>query len=247
MFNRTAFVTGGTRGIGKAISEDLAKDCKQVIAGYLSNDEAADTWIEKLQQRGINNVSLFKADVANPATTELIQKELLTKFGAIDILVNNAGITRNMLFETMSFSDWKQVLATNLDSLYIITKPIIDSMIKNGFGRIINISSVNGQKGQYNEVNYSTTKAGIRGFTKALAQELAQKGITVNTVSPGYINTELTETLPKELLETIISKVPVKRLGTPYEVARMVTFLANDDSGFITGADFSVNGGLHML
>ena len=246
MIGKIAFVTGGTRGIGCAISEELAKKCEHVIAGYLSNDGAANAWVNPLLKKGFQNISLFKADISLPETSQKINDEVIEKYGTIDILVNNAGITRNNLFDKMSFSEWKQVLSTNLDSLFIVTHPIIQLMIKNNYGRIINISSVNGQKGQYNEVNYSTTKAGIIGFTKALAQEVADKNITVNTVSPGYIDTELTETL-SPLINTIISRVPIGRLGTPFEIARIVAFLADDNSGFITGTNFSVNGGLYML
>lgn len=246
MTGRIAFVTGGTRGIGRAISEELAKKCKHVIAGYLSNDSAANAWINTLVKNGFQNISLFKADVSIPETSRKINDEIIRKYGTIDILVNNAGITRNILFDKMSYNEWKQVLSTNLDSLFIVTHPVIQMMIKNNFGRIINISSVNGQKGQYNEVNYSTTKAGMIGFTKALAQEVADKNITVNTVSPGYIDTELTKTLAPELINAITSRVPVGRLGTPFEIAQMVAFLADDNSGFITGANFSINGGLYM-
>jgi acetoacetyl-CoA reductase len=247
MKNKIAFVTGGTRGIGAAISQKLAKECKVVIAGYKENKESAIEWLKTLSAKhNISNISLFQANISSPEASQLIEERLLKKYGVIDVLVNNAGITRNGLFDAMLYSSWRDVVETNLDSLYIVTNPIIKSMKKNRFGRIINISSVNGQKGQCCEVNYSVTKAGIIGFTKALAQEVAEYNITVNTVSPGYIDTELTKTLNEKLIHSIIQSVPVKRLGTPYEVARMVAFLADDDSGFITGANFSVNGGLLM-
>src|SRR5690606_28992585 len=167
-------------------------------------------------------------------------------FGPIDVLVNNAGITRDGLFRKMTLDDWRAVIDTNLNSLFNVTKQVIDDMLERGWGRIINISSVNGQKGQFGQTNYSTAKAGIHGFTMALAQEVANKGITVNTVSPGYIGTDMVRAIRPDVLEKIVATIPVKRLGTPEEIASIVSWLASDESGFSTGADFSLNGGLHM-
>jgi acetoacetyl-CoA reductase len=170
----------------------------------------------------------------------------VAEVGPIDILVNNAGITRDGVFRKMSKDDWDAVMSTNLDSLFNVTRQVIDGMIERGWGRIISISSVNGQKGQFGQTNYSTAKAGIHGFTMALALEVANKGVTVNTVSPGYIATDMVKAIKPEVLEKIVATIPVKRLGTPEEVGAMVAFLASDDAGFATGADFSMNGGLHM-
>lgn len=246
MSGKVGLVTGGTRGIGRAISEMLASNiCGTVISLYKSDEEAAIKWMKSLPRVISEKITIFKLDVSSNEATEAIEK-LILMHGRIDVLINNAGITRNGPFLSCSKEMWDVVIDVNLSALHRITRPILKSMINNNYGRIINISSVNGQRGQANEVNYSTTKAGVIGFTKALAKEVAANNVTVNCVSPGYIQTELTDTLGQEEIENILSNVPIKRLGTPFEVARSIEFLAHEDAGFITGADISINGGLYM-
>jgi acetoacetyl-CoA reductase len=231
-------------GIGTAICQSLARAGHKVIAGCGPTRDH-QKWLEEQKALGFT----FYASVGNVSdwdSTVSAFEKTKAEHGAIDILVNNAGITRDGVFRKMSKSDWDAVIDTNLNSLFNVTKQVIDSMVEKGWGRIINISSVNGQKGQFGQVNYSTAKAGIHGFTMALAQEVAAKGVTVNTVSPGYIGTDMVRAIRPDVLEKIVATIPVKRLGTPEEIGSMVTWIASDDGGFATGADFSVNGGLHM-
>ena len=238
---RVAVVTGGTRGIGHAISTALKSQGYRVAASYAGNDTAA----QKFQAE--TGIPVYKWDVGDYASCEKGIKEIESALGPIDIVVNNAGITRDGMLHKMSKDDWDAVIRTNLDSIFNMTRPVIEGMRKRGFGRIINISSINGRKGQMGQANYSAAKAGVYGFTKALAQEGAFKGITVNTIAPGYINTEMVAAVPKEVLETkIIPQIPVGRLGTAEEIARVVTFLAADEAGFITGACIDANGGQYM-
>jgi len=192
------------------------------------------------------DIHASEGNVADWDSTRRAFEIARTEVGPIDILVNNAGITRDCTFQKMTNQQWHEVIETNLNSLFHVTKQVIDGMIERGWGRIINISSVNGQKGQFGQTNYSTAKAGIHGFTMALAQELAARGVTVNTVSPGYIGTDMVRSVKPERLEKIVSAIPVKRLGEPHEIASIVAWLASDESAFATGADFSLNGGLHM-
>lgn len=245
MNKKIAIVTGGTRGIGRAISLELAARGYLVYAGYATNTQAAQEWLQSLQRDEIHNVRLFQADVATSAVSQRIE-DIIAANGRVDILVNNAGITNHSAFDTMTYAQWQSVIAANVDSMFHVTQPVVRAMKNNKFGRIINISSVNGQKGQRGEVNYSMTKAAIIGFTKALAQEVAEFNITVNTVSPGYINTDLTDTLPGHEIEKILANVPVRRLGLPTEIAKSVAYLADESSGFITGANIAINGGLYM-
>jgi acetoacetyl-CoA reductase len=246
MKNKIALVTGGTRGIGQAICDALLEKGAFVVAGY-TNETNAQKWLATQKEKGFGNkVDIVKGDISNPEeVTPAIQK-MIEKHGRIDILVNNAGITRDTTFKRMTFHQWNEVITTNLGSMFNVSRPVVDSMLANGYGRIINISSVNAQKGQFGQVNYSAAKAGIHGFTKALAQEVATKNITVNTVSPGYVSTEMVTAIPEKVLNSIIASVPVKRLGSPEEIARLITFIADEQSGYITGADISINGGLHM-
>ena len=238
---RVAVVTGGTRGIGHAISTALKSQGYRVAASYAGNDTAA----QKFQAE--TGIPVYKWDVGDYAPCEKGLQEIESALGPIDIVVNNAGITRDGMLHKMSKDDWDAVIRTNLDSIFNMTRPVIEGMRKRGFGRIINISSINGRKGQMGQANYSAAKAGVYGFTKALAQEGAFKGITVNTIAPGYINTEMVAAVPKEVLETkIIPQIPVGRLGTAEEIARVVTFLAADEAGFITGACIDANGGQYM-
>ena len=238
--SRVAVVTGGTRGIGAAISKALKAAGYQVAATYHANDEAAEKF------KAETGVSVYKWNVSvyDDCVTGLakVEKDL----GPVDILVNNAGITRDGMFHKMAPDQWYTVINTNLNSLFNMTRPVIEGMRERGFGRIISISSVNGQKGQLGQTNYSAAKAGEIGFTKALALENASKGITVNTICPGYIATEMAKAMKKEALENVILQIPLRRLGEPEEVARCVLFLASDDAGFITGSTLSANGGQLM-
>ena len=238
---RTAVVTGGTRGIGEAISKALKTAGYKVAATYAGNDEAANKFKEE------TGISVYKFDVSNyeacTAGIAAIEKDL----GPVEILVNNAGITKDGLFHKMSLEQWNAVIGTNLNSLFNVTRPVINGMRDRGFGRIIVISSINGQKGQAGQCNYSASKAGDIGFVKALAQESASKGVTVNAIAPGYIATEMVKAVPQEILDkNIIPYIAVKRLGEPEEIARAVVFLASDDAGFITGSTLTVNGGQYM-
>lgn len=244
MNNKLAYVTGGMGGIGTSICQRLAKEGFTVVAGCGPSRDFKQ-WLDDQSALGY----VFHASVGNVSdwdstagAFERVKKDL----GPVDVLVNNAGITRDGMFRKMSQDDWRAVIDTNLNSLFNVTKQVIDDMVERKWGRIINISSVNGQKGQFGQTNYSTAKAGIHGFTMALAQEVASKGVTVNTISPGYIGTDMVRAIRPDVLEKIVGTIPVRRLGTPEEIGSMVAWLASNDSGFATGADFSINGGLHM-
>ncbi|MCA3212537.1 MAG: acetoacetyl-CoA reductase [Burkholderiales bacterium] len=242
--SKVAYVTGGMGGIGTAICQRLAKGGFKVIAGCGPSRDHAK-WLAEQQALGYT----FFASVGNVAdwdSTVAAFQKASAEHGPIDVLVNNAGITRDRMFLKMSREDWDAVIDTNLNSMFNVTKQVVPGMVEKGWGRIIQISSVNGEKGQAGQTNYSAAKAGMHGFTMALAQELAGKGITVNTVSPGYIGTEMVRAIKPEVLEKIVATIPVKRLGTPDEIGSIVAWLAGEDSGFTTGADFSCNGGLHM-
>ncbi len=238
---RTAVVTGGTRGIGAAVSRALKDAGYKVAATYAGNDTAATAF------RDETAVEVFKFDVGDfDACAEAVAK-IEASLGPIDILVNNAGITRDSALHKMSPDQWSAVIGTNLDSLFNMTRNVIAGMRERGFGRIVNISSINGQKGQFGQTNYSTSKAGVIGFTKALAQESAAKGITVNAIAPGYIGTEMVRAVPEDVLNAkILPLIPVGRLGEPEEVARCVAFLASEEAGFITGSTLTVNGGQYL-
>ena len=244
MSQKIAYVTGGMGGIGTSICRRLHAAGFKVIAGCGPSRDHAK-WLAEQKADGFT----FYASVGNvgdwQSTIDAFDK-VKAEHGNPDVLVNNAGITRDGLFIKMSREQWDAVIETNLTSLFNVTKQVVEGMVSKGWGRIINISSVNGQKGQFGQTNYSTAKAGIHGFTMALAQELAAKGVTVNTVSPGYIGTDMVRAIKPEVLEKIVGTIPVKRLGEPEEIGSIVSWLASDDSGFATGADFSLNGGLHM-
>jgi len=245
MVQRIAYVTGGMGGIGTAICKRLCRDGFRVIAGCGPNSQRKSQWLKEMRVLG-HNVIASEGNVADWDSTVTAFDKVKAEVGNIDVLVNNAGITRDVVFHRMTRADWESVIGTNLNSMFNVTKQVIDGMLAQRWGRIINISSVNGQKGQFGQTNYSTAKAGIHGFTMALAQEVAGKGVTVNTVSPGYIGTSMVRAIRPDVLEKIVGTIPVKRLGEPDEIASMVAWLASDESGFATGADFSVNGGLHM-
>jgi acetoacetyl-CoA reductase len=244
MSQKIAYVTGGMGGIGTAICQRLHKAGLKVIAGCGPTRDY-QKWLAEQTELGYTfyasagNVSDWQSTVDTFAKTK-------AEHGVIDVLVNNAGITRDRMFLKMTREDWDAVIDTNLNSLFNVTKQVIPDMVEKGWGRVIQISSVNGEKGQAGQTNYSAAKAGMHGFTMALAQELANKGVTVNTVSPGYIGTEMVRAIRPEVLEKIVATIPVKRLGTPDEIGSLGSWLASEDAGFTTGADFSCNGGLHM-
>lgn len=240
MKGRVALVTGGTRGIGAAIATDLKKAGAKVVATYHGNEEAANAFKKE------TGIEVFRFDVADFDACSTAVKRIEAEIGAIDILVNNAGITRDGFLHKMGAESWDAVIETNLTSLFNMCRVVIEGMRARGFGRIINISSINGQVGQVGQANYSAAKAGVIGFSKALARESANKGITVNTIAPGYIETDMVKAVPEKVLESIVAKIPVGRLGQPEEIARAVCFLAANESGFITGETLSVNGGQHM-
>ena len=242
---RIALVTGGMGGIGTAISRRLYRDGFIVVVGCSAQSTRKDAWLEQQHQDGFEFHSLI-SDITDWDDTVRAFAKVREEVGAIDVLVNNAGITRDTTFKKMTPQDWSAVISTNLNGLFNTTKQVIDPMLERGWGRIINISSVNGQRGQFGQTNYSAAKAGIHGFTMALAREVASKGITVNTISPGYIRTEMTAAIREDVLEKIISGIPAGRMGQPEEIASMVSWLASDEGAYATGADFSVNGGLNM-
>ena len=241
---KVAYVTGGMGGIGTSICQRLHKDGYTVIAGCGPSRDF-NKWIGEQKALGYT----FHTSVGNVSDWESTVdafKRAKGDHGPIDVLVNNAGITRDGSFRKMSKADWDAVMDTNLNSLFNVTKQVVDDMCDRGFGRIVNISSVNGQKGQFGQTNYSTAKAGIHGFTMALALELASKSVTVNTVSPGYVGTDMVRAIRPDVLEKIVATIPVKRLGMPEEIASIVAWISSDEGGYATGADFSLNGGLHM-
>ncbi|KPU88730.1 3-ketoacyl-ACP reductase [Variovorax paradoxus] len=244
MSKKVAYVTGGMGGIGTAICQRLYKDGFRVVAGCGPTRDYSK-WLAEQKALGFE----FHASVGNvgdwQSTVEAFSAAKAAH-GAIDVLVNNAGITRDRMFLKMTPEDWSAVIETNLNSMFNVTKQVVGDMVEKGWGRIINISSVNGAKGQAGQTNYSAAKAGMHGFTMALAQELAGKGVTVNTVSPGYIGTDMVKAIRQEVLDKIVATIPVKRLGEPSEIASIIAWLATDEGGYSTGADFSVNGGLHM-
>ncbi len=244
MSQKVAYVTGGMGGIGTAICQRLHQDGFKVIAGCGPTRDHAK-WIAEQKEQGFT----FYASAGNvgdwDSTVEAFAKAK-AECGAIDVLVNNAGITRDRMFLKMSREDWDAVIETNLNSMFNVTKQVVADMVEKGWGRIVNISSVNGAKGQAGQTNYSAAKAGMHGFSMALAQEMATKGVTVNTVSPGYVGTDMVKAIRPDVLEKIVGTVPVKRLGEPSEIASIISWLASDEGGYATGAEFAVNGGLHM-
>ncbi len=240
--SRVALVTGGTRGIGRAISQELKAKGYTVVANYAGNDEAANAFKDE------TGIAVYKFDVGDFDAVSAAVAQIKADVGAVEILVNNAGITRDKPLHKMDKADWDAVIHTNLSSLFNLSRNVIDDMRAANFGRIISISSINGQKGQFGQTNYAAAKAGDLGFTKALALETASKGITVNAVAPGYIGTEMVRAVPEEILNSkIIPLIPVGRLGEAEEIARCVSFLASDEAGFITGSTLSANGGQYMI
>lgn len=238
--SRVALVTGGTRGIGEAICLHLKEAGYTVVANYGGNDEKAKAFSEE------TGIPVYKFDVGSLSACEEAVAQIEAEIGPIEVLVNNAGITRDGTMHKMSYEQWYDVVRTNLGSCFYVTRCLINGMRERGFGRIVNIGSINGQAGQYGQVNYAAAKSGIHGFTKALAQECAPKGITVNAIAPGYVATDMVRAVPEPVLEKIVAKIPVGRLGDADDIARGVAFLVDDGAGFITGSTLSINGGQHM-
>jgi acetoacetyl-CoA reductase len=238
---RVALVTGGSRGIGAAISKYLKAEGYSVAANYAGNDEAAAAFTKE------TGIKTYKWSVADYDECAAGIAKVEADLGPIDVLVNNAGITRDGMFHKMTKAQWDEVIGTNLNGLFNMTHPVWPGMRERGFGRVINISSINGQKGQMGQANYSAAKAGDLGFTKALAQEGAFKGVTVNAICPGYIGTDMVNAMPQKVIDSITAQIPVGRLGTPDDIARCVAFLASDDAGFITGATLTANGGQYLV
>lgn len=237
---RTAIVTGGTRGIGEAISLKLKDMGMDVAATYAGNEQAAAEFTDR------TGIKAYKFDVADYDACQNAVEQISSDLGDVDILVNNAGITRDSTMKRQTHDQWQQVIDTNLGGCFNMAKAVFDGMCERGYGRIVNIGSINGQAGQYGQVNYAAAKSGIHGFTKALAQEGARKGVTVNAIAPGYIDTDMVAAVPDEVLAKIVAKIPVNRLGQANEIARGVAFLVDEDAGFITGSTLSINGGQHM-
>ncbi len=243
---RIALVTGGMGGLGEAVCIKLAALGYQVITTYSPGNTKASEWLGAMEQQGYK-FRAYPCDVASYESAQECVAQIEKDVRPVDVLINNAGITRDMTFKKMDKTDWDAVMRTNLDSVFNMTKPVCDGMTERGWGRIINISSVNGQKGAFGQTNYSAAKAGMHGFTKALALEVAKKGVTVNTISPGYIGTKMVMAIPQEVLDSkIIPQIPMGRLGKPEEVAGLVAYLASDEAAFLTGANIAINGGQHM-
>ena len=246
MDQRIALVTGGMGGLGEAICMKLARMGIKVVVTYSPGNTKYKEWLAEMAHRDYH-FHAYPCDVSDYESCASTEAKIAEEVGPIDILINNAGITRDMTFKKMTKDDWDAVIRTNLDSVFNMTKPIVEAMVERGWGRVINVSSVNGQKGAFGQTNYSAAKAGIHGFTKALALEVARKGVTVNTISPGYIGTKMVMAIPKEVLDSkILPQIPVGRLGKPEEVAGLCAYLASDEAAFITGANISINGGQHM-
>ena len=243
---RVALVTGGMGGLGEAVCIKLAALGYQVVTTYSPGNTKSEAWLSEMEKLGYN-FRAYSCDVADYDSAAACVAKVAAEIGPIDVLVNNAGITRDMTFKKMDKPNWDAVIGTNLDSVFNMTKPVCEGMVDRGWGRIINISSVNGQKGAFGQTNYSAAKAGMHGFTKALALEVARKGVTVNTISPGYIGTKMVMAIPQEVLDSkIIPQIPMARLGKPEEVAGLVAYLASDEAAFLTGANIAINGGQHM-
>ncbi len=243
---RVVLVTGGMGGLGETISIKMADAGYKVAVTYSPGNTRRDQWLAEMKARGYEFTAV-ECDVANVDSCAKAAAEVQARLGPIDVLVNNAGITRDMTFKKMTKVDWDAVLDTNLDSVFNMCKPIVDGMVERGWGRVINVSSVNGSKGAFGQTNYAAAKAGMHGFTKSLALEVARKGVTVNTISPGYIGTKMVTAIPKDILDTkILPQIPVGRLGKPEEVAGLIIYLASEEAAFVTGANIAINGGQHM-
>jgi acetoacetyl-CoA reductase len=243
---RVVLVTGGMGGLGETISTKMADAGYRVAVTYSPGNKAHADWVAQMQRRGYEMLAV-PCDVTDIASCAQAAAQVHAQLGPVDVLVNNAGITRDMTFRKMDKINWDAVLRTNLDSMFNMSKQVADGMVERAWGRIINVSSVNGSKGAFGQTNYSAAKAGVHGFTKALALEVAKKGVTVNTISPGYIGTKMVTAIPREVLDTkILPQIPVGRLGKPEEVAGLIIYLASEEAAFVTGANIAINGGQHM-
>ncbi len=243
---RVVLVTGGMGGLGETISTKMADAGYKVAVTYSPGNTKRDHWLADMKARGYEFAAV-ECDVANVDSCAKAAAEVQAKLGPIDVLVNNAGITRDMTFKKMTKVDWDAVLDTNLDSVFNMCKPIVDGMVDRGWGRVVNVSSVNGSKGAFGQTNYSAAKSGMHGFTKSLALEVARKGVTVNTISPGYIGTKMVTAIPQDILDSkILPQIPIGRLGKPEEVAGLIIYLASEEAAFVTGANIAINGGQHM-
>ena len=244
---RIALITGGMGGLGEAVCIKLAELGDKVITTYSPSNKTAHEWLRKMNDMGYG-FKAYPCDVSDYDSCKACVEQIVAENGPIDVLINNAGITRDMTFKKMTKADWDAVIHTNLDSVFNMTKQVLDGMVERGWGRVINISSVNATKGAFGQTNYSAAKAGMHGFTKALALEVAKKGVTVNTISPGYIGTKMVMAIPEEVLESkILPQIPLSRLGRPEEVAGLVAYLASEEAAFISGGNISINGGQHMF
>jgi len=247
MAQRLAVVTGGMGGLGEAICTKLSAMGDKVVATYSPGNTKSKQWLDEMKAQG-HQFHAVEVDVADFDSCQKAIKQIESEYGPVDVLVNNAGITRDMTFKKMDRANWDAVMKTNLDSVFNMTKNVIDGMAERSWGRVINVSSVNGQKGAFGQTNYSAAKAGMHGFTKALALEYARKGVTVNTISPGYIGTKMVLAIPKDILDSkIVPQIPVGRLGKPEEVAGLVAYLCSEEAAFVTGANIAISGGQHMF
>jgi len=246
MAQRIALITGGMGGLGETISTKMHDAGYRVVVTYSPGNKNAEGWLAEYKAKGYT-FAAYPVDVAQFDSCQACVAKVQADVGQVDILVNNAGITRDMTFKKMTKADWDAVLKTNLDSVFNMTKPVCDGMVERGWGRIINVSSVNGSKGAFGQTNYAAAKAGMHGFSKSLALEVARKGVTVNTISPGYIGTKMVMAIPKDVLDTkIIPQIPLGRLGKPEEVAGLIIYLCSEEAAFVTGANIAINGGQHM-
>ncbi|MBN9231649.1 MAG: beta-ketoacyl-ACP reductase [Legionella sp. 40-6] len=244
--HNVVLITGGTGDIGTAVAKQINASSKHVIALDLINPEHGKAWEETVREEGFRNLSFHHMDVSNFAECERVIHQIIRQYGDIDVLINNAGITRDAVFTKMTKEQWDEVLRVNLDGMFNTTRQVVENMRNHEYGRIVNVSSVNAQKGQFSQANYAAAKSGVYGFTKSLAQELMSKNITVNSISPGYVNTRLMKGIRPDILDNIINQIPAKRLADPEEIAWAIEFLISDKSRYITGANLSINGGLHM-
>ena len=246
MTKRIALITGGMGGLGETISTKMADAGYRVAVTYSPSNKTADAWVADMKKKGYD-FEAVACDVTDYDSCAACVKKVVADIGPVDILVNNAGITKDTTFRKMDLAAWRAVIATNLDSVFNMTKPVYDGMMDRGWGRIINVSSVNGSKGAFGQTNYAAAKSGMHGFTKSLALESARKGVTVNTISPGYIGTKMVTAIPKDVLEgKILPQIPIGRLGKPEEIAGLIIYLCSEEAAFVTGANIAINGGQHM-
>lgn len=247
MTRRVALITGGMGGIGTAVCRKLARsNGNVVVANCLPGYARKEEWLDAMRKEGLDNVHGAEGDVSDFDSTAAMVRKIEAEIGPVDILVNNAGVVRDNMLKKMALSEWMAVINSNLNGVFNVTKNVIDGMTDRGWGRVVNMSSVNGQKGQFGQTNYSAAKAGVHGFAKALAQEVIRKGVTVNSVSPGYVETDMVKAIRKDVLDKLIAGIPIGRLAQPEEIASLVAFLTSEEAGYITGANIAINGGMYM-